>query len=94
MTKVHARHIRVSSKKKCLEIKKKIEDGGDFITIAMRDSECPSAKNGGDLGEVERGVMGGELDKVLFDDDHVDVVQGPIKTSFGYHLLKVISRKE
>ena len=92
MPSVNARHILVSSKEKCLEIRKKIEEGGDFATYAVRYSECPSAPDGGDLGEVEPGKMGSEIDKVLFSDENVDVLKGPVKTEFGYHLFKVTAR--
>lgn len=92
MTRVHAHHILVSSKRECIEIRKKLEEGADFATVAMRYSECPSAKDGGDLGEVEQGKMGSELDKVLFGEEKLNIVKGPIKTKFGYHLVKVTSR--
>jgi peptidyl-prolyl cis-trans isomerase C len=92
MPSVKARHILVSSNEQCLEIRKKIEEGADFATLAIRYSECPSAADGGDLGEVEPGKMGSEVDKVLFNDENIDVVKGPVKTEFGYHLFKVTAR--
>ena len=92
MPKVKARHILVSSREKCIEIRKKLEEGAEFATLAMKYSECPSAKTGGDLGEVEPGKMGEELDKVLFNEENVDVLQGPVKTEFGYHLVQVTAR--
>ena len=92
MSKVHARHIEVSTEAQCIEIRKKIEEGGDFATYAMKYSKCPSAKKGGDLGAVEPGKMGEEFDKVVFQNEDVNVLKGPVKTTFGYHLVEVTSR--
>ena len=92
MVEVHARHIQVETKEQCIEIRKKIEEGADFATYAMKFSKCPSAERGGDLGVVEPGRMGDEFDKVIFQDEDVNVLKGPIKTTFGYHLVEVTSR--
>ena len=92
MAKINARHIQVSSEEQCIEIRKKIEAGEDFATIAMKYSQCPSAAKGGDLGEVVPGEMGEEFDKVVFTNEEVGVLKGPVKTEFGYHLVEVTSR--
>lgn len=92
MSEDHARHIEVASEEQCLEIREKIEEGADFATYAMKYSKCPSAAKGGDLGAVEPGKMGEEFDRVVFQDEDVNVLKGPIKTTFGYHLVEVTSR--
>ena len=92
MAEVHARHIEVATEEQCIEIRKKLEEGADFATYAMKYSKCPSARKGGDLGVVEPGKMGEEFDRVVFRDEDVNVLKGPIKTSFGYHLVEVTSR--
>ena len=94
MAEVHARHIEVATEEQCVEIMKKIEAGGDFATYAMKYSKCPSAKKGGDLGVVEPGKMGEEFDKIIFQDEDVNVLKGPVKTAFGYHLVEVTSRSD
>jgi peptidyl-prolyl cis-trans isomerase C len=88
-----ARHILVSSEAVCNELKLKIESGSDFAEIAKKESSCPSSAQGGDLGEFGPGMMVPEFDKVVFSAP-VGVVQGPVKTQFGYHLLEVTSRKD
>ena len=50
MAKAAARHILVSTKEECENIKKQIEDGTDFAEMAKQHSQCPSGKQGGDLG--------------------------------------------
>lgn len=88
-----ARHILVSSEETCLDIKKQIEAGDDFAYMAQQHSSCPSGTNGGELGTFGPGMMVPEFDKVVFSAP-VGVVQGPVKTQFGYHLVEVTSRTE
>ncbi|MAZ66321.1 MAG: peptidylprolyl isomerase [Kangiellaceae bacterium] len=91
MARASARHILVSTEDKCLELKKQIEEGADFADLAKQFSSCPSGQRGGELGEFGRGQMVKEFDDVVFSAD-VGVVQGPVKTQFGYHLLEVTAR--
>lgn len=93
MSKASARHLLVDTEAQCLEIKAKIEAGADFAAMAKEHSNCPSKRDGGDLGEFGRGMMVPEFDKVVFTAP-LHVVQGPVKTQFGYHLLEVTARTE
>lgn len=93
MAKASARHLLVDTEAKCNEIKAQIEGGADFAEMAKKHSSCPSGRDGGDLGEFSRGMMVPEFDKVVFSAP-LHVVQGPVKTQFGYHLLEVTSRTE
>lgn len=93
MPTAHARHILVDTEEKCADLKKKIADGADFADIAKEHSSCPSGKQGGDLGEFGPGQMVKEFDEVVFSNE-VNVVHGPVKTQFGYHLLLITSRTD
>jgi len=93
MATATARHILVDSEEICLELKKEIEEGADFVEVAKQNSSCPSSAQGGDLGEFGPGMMVPEFDEVVFSAP-VNTVQGPVKTQFGYHLLEVTSRSE
>ncbi len=93
MAKASARHILVETEKKCEELKKQIADGAKFEDVASEHSSCPSGKSGGDLGEFGKGMMVPEFDKVVFNDE-LNIVHGPIKTQFGYHLLEITDRSE
>lgn len=93
MALAKARHILVNSEASCLELKQKIEAGTDFAELAKQHSSCPSGAQGGDLGEFGPGMMVPEFDKVVFSAP-VGVVQGPVQTQFGYHLLEVTSRND
>ena len=93
MKKASARHILVSSEEKCQELKSKIESGEDFAEVAKENSQCPSGKQGGELGEFFPGQMVSEFDEVVFTAE-VGKVHGPVKTDFGYHLIEITSRTE
>jgi peptidyl-prolyl cis-trans isomerase C len=91
--KASARHILVKTKEACEDIKTQIAEGADFAELAREHSECPSAQEGGELGEFRPGQMVPEFDKVVFSAP-VNTVQGPVKTEFGWHLLEVTSRTD
>lgn len=92
MSQASASHILVDSEEKCLDLKKKIVDEGQsFEDLAKAHSTCPSGREGGKLGTFGRGAMVPEFDEVVFSAP-VGEVQGPVKTQFGFHLLKVTMR--
>ncbi|MFW8564794.1 peptidylprolyl isomerase [Orrella sp. 11846] len=93
MTQASARHILVETEEQCNQLKTEIENGADFADVAKAHSRCPSGRDGGDLGSFGRGVMVPEFDTVVFSAP-VGVVQGPVKTQFGYHLLEVTERQD
>jgi peptidyl-prolyl cis-trans isomerase C len=93
MAKASARHILVSTKEDCEMIKKMIEEGSDFTEMASLHSQCPSGKSGGALGEFSPGQMVPEFDAVVFKEA-VNVVHGPVKTQFGFHLVEITSRTD
>ena len=81
----------VKSEEECLKLKEQIEANADFAELARNHSQCPSGKQGGDLGSFGQGEMVREFDDVVFNDT-VNKVHGPVKTQFGYHLIEVTSR--
>lgn len=93
MALASARHILVNSEASCIELKQQIEAGSDFAELAKQHSSCPSGAQGGDLGEFGPGMMVPAFDEVVFSAP-VGVVQGPVKTQFGYHLLEVTKRND
>ncbi len=91
MPKASARHILVKTEDACSALKTEIEGGADFAALAAQHSDCPSGKQGGDLGEFSPGQMVREFDEVVFSAD-VGTLQGPVKTQFGFHLIEVTRR--
>ena len=93
MAQAAARHILVSTEAQCNALKQQIADGADFAELAKQHSSCPSSREGGALGTFSPGQMVREFDQVVFSAP-VGVVQGPVKTQFGYHLVEVTHRTE
>ena len=66
----------------------------DFSQLASKFSEDPGSKeNGGNLGYMKKGQMVPEFEKAAFALK-INEISEPVKTSFGYHLIKVLDRKE
>ncbi|GAA0819953.1 peptidylprolyl isomerase [Colwellia sp. D2M02] len=86
-----ALHILVKTEKQALALKAQLDGGADFSTLAKKHSTCPSKKKGGDLGEFRRGQMVKAFDDVVFKKPILKV-HGPVKTKFGFHLIKTIYR--
>lgn len=89
---VRASHILVESEEEAVSIKEEIDGGLSFEEAAKLYSSCPSKDNGGDLGEFGRGSMVKEFEDASFTLD-LNTVSSPVKTQFGYHLIKVTDRK-
>jgi len=71
-------------------IRKRIEAGEDFATLAKTESDDGSSSQGGELGEFKKGMMVPPFEKAAFAAKVGEVTE-PVKTPFGYHLIKVES---
>lgn len=89
---VRASHILVSSEQEAKDLKNRIDQGEDFGQLAKQHSQCPSGQSGGDLGFFGKGMMVPEFEKAAFDSQ-VNQCSDPVKTQFGYHLIKVTEQK-
>ena len=102
---VRARHIlikpataddeksKAEAGKKIAMIKEKLKDNPDFEAMAKEYSQCPSSKQGGDLGFFGRGEMAPPFEHAAFSlaiNETSDIVE----TQFGYHLIKVIGKRD
>jgi len=77
---------------KAKEIRVKLVAGGNFEEIAKVESDdTGSGANGGDLGSFGPGQMVEEFDKAAFAIP-VGQISEPVRTDFGYHLIKIDSR--
>ena len=90
--KVHASHILVKAEQEAFEILFDLERGASFADLASQHSLCPSKKRGGDLGWFGRGQMVEEFEDAAFSLEKGKVSR-PVKTKFGYHLIKVEEMK-
>ena len=90
---VNASHILVATEEEALAILEDIRSGKvSFEDAAREHSTCPSGKSGGSLGDFGRGQMVPEFDKAVFAMSEGEISDAPIKTQFGYHLIKLNSR--
>ena len=79
--------------KKIKDIKSQLDMNGDFEELAKKYSECPTADNGGDLGYFARGDMVKPFEDVAFSLN-VGEISEPVKTQFGYHLIRVDDKRD
>jgi peptidyl-prolyl cis-trans isomerase D len=99
---VRARHILLQinpertgeqAEQQMAEIQARLTAGEDFAALAAELSDDPGTKTkGGDLGFFGRGEMISEFETAAFDAEPGDLV-GPVKTSFGYHLIEVLEKQ-
>ena len=103
---VRARHIliRASShataeqKAEALEradaLQQRAAKGEDFAKLATKHSGDPiSAKNGGELGFLEKGTMPESFDEALFSME-VDEISEVVETPFGFHVIEAVAIRE
>ena len=90
---VSAKHILVKEEAECVKVLDEIKAGKVFEEAAQEYSTCPSGSKGGDLGEFGKGQMVKEFEEAAFEAEIGSVV-GPVKTQFGYHLIKVEARND
>ena len=92
---VNASHILVDSEEKALDILAKIKAGEiSFEQAAMENSSCPSKANGGSLGDFGKGQMVPEFDSAVFSMEVGEITDAPVKTQFGYHLIKLNAKND
>ena len=89
---VNASHILVSNARDAQGIMIRLSKGENFEDLAKRFSKCPSGKKGGSLGWFGKGDMVPEFEKACFEGKAGEVV-GPVKTEFGYHIIKINDQK-
>jgi len=79
-------------KSRLRDIKKRIEDGSSFATMAVLYSECPSAKDGGVIGYSGRAELDPAYAAVAFNlkDDKISNV---VRSAFGYHIVQLVDKK-
>lgn len=87
-SKIKASHILVEKQSQALKILHELDDGTDFRELAKKYSTCPSGKRGGDLGSFGRGQMVKPFEDAAFKLNVGDVTKVPVKTQFGYHIIK------
>jgi peptidyl-prolyl cis-trans isomerase C len=90
---VRARHILVKTEDEAKAVIKELGEGKDFAEIAKEKSTDPNKADGGDLGYFKQGMMVPEFEAAAFSMKPGDVSKEPIKTQFGFHVIKVEDKR-
>jgi len=85
----NARHILVKTEDEAKAIIKEVNDGADFATLAKEKSTGPSGSNGGSLGWFKAQTMVPAFANAVKAMSKGDVSKEPVKTQFGYHVIKL-----
>lgn len=91
---VRASHILVETEEEANAALKRVKGGEDFAAVAQElSTDTYSAMNGGDLDYFERGVMDEAFEKAAFSLQ-VNEISDVVKSTHGYHIIKVTDHKE
>src|SRR5439155_4900152 len=78
-----------AAREKALGVLSRLKSGADFASLARQVSaDSTTSRNGGDLGWFSRGEMDKAFENTVFSTD-VGKIGGPVRTRFGYHIVKV-----
>jgi parvulin-like peptidyl-prolyl isomerase len=90
LERVRVRHIMVKTLQEAKEIKKRLYQGEDFVTLAKQYSIWPYTKQkGGDLGYIERGMVDKAFEQAAFSLARRGELSDIVKTTFGYHIIRL-----
>lgn len=93
-TEIHARHILVPTEEEAKQVIKDIAGGAKFEDLAAKRSSGPAAANGGDLGYFTEEDMVPAFSKAAFALKKGEYSKAPVKTGFGWHVIKIEDRRE
>lgn len=90
---VSARHILLKEEAEAKDVIAKLDAGGDFVALAKEFSTGPSGPQGGDLGFFVKARMVPEFAEAAFNLDIGKYTAEPVKTQFGWHIIKLDDRR-
>jgi peptidyl-prolyl cis-trans isomerase C len=90
---VHARHILLASEAEAKSVIAQLDKGADFAALAKQYSTDPNAQSGGDLGYFGHDDMVPEFADAAFSLPVGEYTKTPVKTEFGWHVIKVEDRR-
>jgi peptidyl-prolyl cis-trans isomerase SurA len=80
--------------KTCDSLIKLLDKGVSFSHLAKTYSDDPSGESGGDLGFTKRGVLDPDYERAVFRLNPGEYTRKPVKTQFGFHVIKVTARRD
>jgi len=91
---VKASHILVDDMKTAKEVIKKLQESGDFAALAKEYSKDATKDQGGQLGYFLRAEVVKPFAKAAFSMKPGSYTSEPVKTEFGYHIIRVEDKRE
>jgi peptidyl-prolyl cis-trans isomerase C len=91
---IKASHILLEDETVAKEVISELDGGADFAALAKERSTGPSGPNGGDLGYFTTDQMVPEFSQAAFALEPGKHSAEPVQTQFGWHVIKVIERRE
>lgn len=91
---VHARHILVATEDEAKAVIAALDKGEDFAKLAKEKSSDSNKDEGGDLGFFGQGRMVPEFEEAAFALEPGTYTKTPVKTQFGYHVIKVEEKRD
>jgi peptidyl-prolyl cis-trans isomerase C len=91
---VRARHILVKTEDEAKAVIADLDGGKDFVELAKEKSTDPNKSEGGDLGFFGKGRMVPEFEAVAFTLEPGTYTKEPVKTQFGFHVIKVEEKRK
>lgn len=84
--------IKAEKRKRIEDLLVRVKGGQEFADIASENSDCPSSKNGGDLGFFGKGQMVKAFEDAAFALEKGEI-SGIVETRFGYHIIKLTEKE-
>ena len=92
--KIRASHILVDSEVVAIKILEDLKRGADFAELAKEYSlDIPTKDKGGELGYFAKGAFIAEFEQAC-EALKVNEISEPVKTDLGYHIIKIVDKKE
>lgn len=91
--RVRVRHIMVKTLAEAQQVKERLKQGEDFITLARELSIWPTREKGGDLGYIQRGMVDRAFEQAAFSLRRRGELSDIVKTRLGYHIIRLEDRQ-
>lgn len=87
-------NIEAEARDKALALVRRLNEGEAFADLARLHSDDYSGREGGDLGYTKRGTLDADYERAAFALDIGDYTRRPVRTRFGYHLIRVTGKRD
>ncbi|MEK6773986.1 MAG: peptidylprolyl isomerase [Bdellovibrionota bacterium] len=85
-------HILVTHKYEAEDLLRLLREGESFFELAKKFSTCSSAKNSGNLGEIEEKKLDEDFKEAADDLSIGETSKTPVRTRFGYHIIMKLQK--